>query len=160
MPVTDDCQEAAMSPIVSTVDIARAPDEVFAYATDPTRFPEWQADVVRVDPVTGPLSVVGARFTTTRRIGRAERTMTQELTEITPPRTWSARGVDGPIRPSATITVEPHGDDSSRVTFTLDFDGHGIGVALVPLVRRQAAKGAPVSYRKLKERLERDRSIG
>jgi uncharacterized protein YndB with AHSA1/START domain len=142
-----------MSPIVSTVDIARAPDEVFAYATDPTRFPEWQADVVRVD-LAGPPAAVGTRFTTTRRIGRVERTMTQELTEITPPRTWAARGVDGPIRPSATITVEPRGDGTSRVTFTLDFDGHGLGAALVPIVRRQAAKGAPVSYRRLKELLE------
>jgi hypothetical protein len=41
------------------------------------------------------------------------------------------------------------------VTFTLDITGHGIGVPLVPLVRRQAQKGAPGSYRRLKEILER-----
>ena len=27
-----------MPPIVSSIDIARPPDEVFAYATDPSRF--------------------------------------------------------------------------------------------------------------------------
>src|SRR5262249_17894275 len=64
-----------MSAIVSTIDIARPPDEVFAYVTDPARFPEWQDDVVRVQ-------VAGSRFTTTRRIGRAERTMTQEITAV------------------------------------------------------------------------------
>jgi len=37
-----------MPPIVSRIDIARPPDEVFAYATDPSRFAEWQRDVVRV----------------------------------------------------------------------------------------------------------------
>jgi hypothetical protein len=63
--------------------------------------------------------------------------------------------VDGPIRPSATVTVEPiDAAARSRVTFTLDFEGHGIGVPLAPLVRRQAQKGAPVSYRNRKALLE------
>jgi hypothetical protein len=42
------------------------------------------------------------------------------------------------------------------VTFALDFHGHGIGVPLVPMVRRMAAKGAPLSYRNLQQRLESD----
>lgn len=32
-----------MSPVIATVDVDRPAAEVFAYATDPTRFPEWQA---------------------------------------------------------------------------------------------------------------------
>jgi uncharacterized protein YndB with AHSA1/START domain len=145
----------AMAPLVSTVEIASAPGDVFAYATDPSRFAEWQADVVDVR-VDGPASLPkGTLFTTTRRISGTERTMTQEITEHETPRRWAARGVDGPVRPTATITVEPlDGGTRSRVTFTLDFEGHGIGVALMPLVRRQAAKAAPMSYRTLKERLE------
>jgi uncharacterized protein YndB with AHSA1/START domain len=38
-----------MPPIVSHIEIARPPDEVFAYVTDPSRFHEWQHDVMRVD---------------------------------------------------------------------------------------------------------------
>lgn len=139
----------------STIEVARPPEEVFAYATDPKRFVEWQADVVSVSTEgDAPLSV-GARFTTTRRIRGAARTMTQEVTESSPPCTWLARGTDGPIRPSARVTVEPGpGGAGSRVTFDLDFEGHGIGVALLPLVRRQAERSAPISYRKFKELLE------
>ena len=37
-----------MAPIVSSIDIARPPDDVFAYVCDPSRFAEWQRDVVRV----------------------------------------------------------------------------------------------------------------
>ena len=143
-----------MAPIVSSIEIARPPDEVFSYVTDPSRFAEWQDDVVRVR-LEGDPSSPGSRFTTTRRIGGVERTMTQEVTEISPPSSWAAHGVDGPIRPNANITVEPLDHSArSRVTFALDFEGHGIGKPLVPVVRRQALKGAPTSYRNLKERLE------
>jgi uncharacterized protein YndB with AHSA1/START domain len=67
-----------MSPIVSSIDIARPPDEVFAYVTDPPRFPEWQPDIVSVHVDSDRPPSVGSRFTTTRRIGRMDRTMTQE----------------------------------------------------------------------------------
>jgi uncharacterized protein YndB with AHSA1/START domain len=146
-----------MQPIVSSFEIARPPDEVYAYVTDPSRFPEWQKDVLRVRIEGGRPPGVGTRFTTIRRIGRVEQKTTQEITEVTPPRSWAARGVDGPFRPSAGITVEPLGDGTrSRVTIALDFEGHGIG-KLLPLdvIRRMAAKGAPKSYQNLKELLER-----
>ena len=135
--------------MVSTIEIARPPDEVYAYATDPVRFPQWQRDVVSVRLLGGGL------FETTRRFARAARTLTQRITRDDPPHGWSAEGIDGPIRPTASVTVEPL-DDSTRslVTFTLGFEGHGLGVALLPLVRRQAARGAPVSYRNLKALLE------
>jgi hypothetical protein len=53
--------------------------------------------------------------------------------------------------------VEPINDGTqSRVTFTLGFEGHGLGIPLVPLVRQQAQKVAPTSYRSLKKLLEND----
>ena len=144
-----------MPPIVHSIEIDRPPDEVYSYITDPLRFAEWQYDVLSVRIEGGPPPGVGSKFTTTRRIGRAERTMTQEITEINPPTSWAAQGVAGPIRPSANIIVDPLDDGTrSRVTIALDFKGHGIGVPLVPAIRLMAAKGAPRSYRNLKERLE------
>jgi uncharacterized protein YndB with AHSA1/START domain len=141
--------------IVSSIDIARPPEEVYAYATDPTRFPEWQQDVVRVRVEGSAPLAVGGWFTTVRRIGPAERSMTQAVVARDEPRHWAVRGIDGPIRPTAEITVEPLPDGAgSRVTFALDFAGAGPGQLLVPLLRRMAAKAAPVSYRALKERLE------
>ena len=145
-----------MAPLVSTIEIARPPGEVFAYVTDPSRFGEWQRDVVAVEHEGGRPGQVGSRFTTSRRIGGRERSMTQEVTEASAPRRWAARAVDGPVRPDATVTVEPLGDGAgSRVTFSLDFEGHGIGRPLLPVVRRQARRAAPVSYRALKAQLER-----
>ena len=143
-----------MSPIVTTIEVDRPPAEVFAYVTDPTRFAEWQKDIVSVKLADGRPPAVGSRFTTIRRIGGGERAMTQEITEITYPRSWAARGVDGPVRPDATVTVEPlAGGTRSRITIGLDFRGYGFGEMIVPIVRRMAAKGGQASYDNLKELL-------
>jgi len=146
-----------MSALTHTIEIDRPPDEVFAYASDPLRFPEWQADVLEVHFEGADGREVGSRFITTRRIGPNERTMTQEITDVEPPHRFAAHGVEGPIRPHASIDVEPLDDGArSRVTFELDFEGHGFGKALVPAVRQLASRGAPASHRRLKERLEAD----
>ncbi|MDQ4054662.1 MAG: SRPBCC family protein [Actinomycetota bacterium] len=55
-----------MAAIVNSIDIDRPADEVFAYATDPARFPEWQQVVAEVS-VEGREG--GSRFTTVRMVG-------------------------------------------------------------------------------------------
>ena len=50
-----------------------------------------------------------------------------ELTHIDPPRAWGVRGTDGPIRATVDVTVEPLNETRSRLTISVDFDGHGIG---------------------------------
>lgn len=145
-----------MASIVESVEISRRPEDVFPYATDPARISEWQENVVKTQlEGSGPLAA-GSRIKHTRRIGRAEREMTIEMTELSPPRRWALRGLDGPIRPVATGTVEPlEGGERSRVTIELDFEGHGIGKLLVPLVvRPQAKRELPRNEQRLKERLE------
>jgi hypothetical protein len=53
------------------------------------------------------------------------------------------------------VTVEPHSDTSAQLTIALDFEGHGIGRLLVPLmVTREARREMPVNVATLKERLE------
>jgi uncharacterized protein YndB with AHSA1/START domain len=110
-----------VTPIVHSVEVDQPPDAVFDYVTDPTRFAEWQYDILRVQLEGDAPLGEGSRFTTTRKIGRSERTMTQEIVEMTPPSRWAARGVTGPIRPDARVLVEPLDDGRrSRVTFELN----------------------------------------
>jgi uncharacterized protein YndB with AHSA1/START domain len=143
-------------PIVSSIEIARPPEEVFSYVTDPSRLAEWQESVVstRIEG-SGPPGV-GSRVVVTRRIGRGERAMTSEMTELSPSRSWGVRGVDGPVRGNVKGTIDPLDDSArSRVTIELDLQGHGLGKLLVPLVvRRQAQREMPTNLRNLKERLE------
>ena len=148
-----------MAPIVTSADIGRPAAEVFAYATDPTRFREWQKGVVdgHMDSPAGGTHTpaVGARCVTTRRIGGASRPSTSELVHIDPPRTWGVRGTDGPIRAAVDVLVEPLTGSRSRLTISVDFTGHGIGKILVPLmVRREARKEMPGNMATLKQRME------
>lgn len=144
-----------MPPIVTSAEVARPADEVFAYVTDPAGFPDWQEGVVS-GHMDGAATRVGSRCTTVRRIGGSQREVMTEITEYEPPHRWADRGVEGPIRAVVAVTVEPLSDGSrSRVTIELDFTGHGIGKVLVPLVvRRQAAREMPGNMTRLKQRLE------
>jgi hypothetical protein len=148
-----------MPPIVTSAEIGRPAAEVFAYATDPARFSEWQQGVVdgHMDsPGNGTRTpAVGAKCMTTRRIGGANRPSTSELVHIDPPKTWGVRGTDGPIRAAVDVVVEAVTDSRSRLTISVDFTGHGIGKILVPLmVRREARKEMPANMAALKQRIE------
>ena len=145
-----------MAPLISSIEIARPQAEVFAYVTDPSALSEWQAGVVSGSMEEGKSQAVGAKCMTTRRIGRAERAVTSEITKVEPPASWAVHGIDGPIRAAVDVTVEPlSGSARSRVTIALDFKGHGIGKLLVPLVVRRQARGEmPANLKRLKQRLE------
>ncbi len=145
-----------MAPIVRSVEISRSPEDVFAYLTDFSRSLEWQENLVSASLEGEEPLRVGSHVKMTRRIGRSERKMTNEVTDHNPPRSFGFRGIDGPIRAIGKGTVEPVGDGTrSRFTMELDFEGHGIGKLLVPLVvRRQARSDMAKSQERLKARLE------
>ncbi|MFD9356254.1 SRPBCC family protein [Streptomyces sp. NPDC060031] len=145
-----------MSAISNSIDIDRRPEDVFAYVTDPTHLPEWQDGAVSAAPV-GDLPVhVGSRVLVTRRVGKRRMPSTVEFTEFDPPRSWHLHGVDGPVRPDVRGRIEPLDNGTrSRVTLSVDFEGHGLGRGLVPLVvKPMVRKEMPRSEEKLKHLLE------
>jgi carbon monoxide dehydrogenase subunit G len=144
-----------MPPITVSAEVHRPAAEVYAYVTDPTRFADWQKGVVSGRLETGDGATTQARCVTVRRIGFAERASTSDVVRAEPPHVWAVRGVDGPIRAAVDVLVEPVGVDRSRLSITVDFEGHGVGRLLVPLVvRRQASKEMPANLAALKARLE------
>lgn len=145
-----------MAPIVETVEIAKSPPEVFAYLDALTRHGEWQEQIENVELLTEGPTRVGSRAVDTRRVPGGRRKITYEITEHDPPRRAAFRGLDGPIRPEGSITVEPLDEGRrSRVTLELDLVGHGLmGKLLAPIARRDARKRVPEDQTRLKERLE------
>jgi carbon monoxide dehydrogenase subunit G len=145
-----------MATIVESIEISRRPEDVFAYATDFSRFPEWQEGIVSARPEGDAPLAVGSSALVTRRAGPRELARSERITNLDPPRSWVVRGVGGPLVAIAEGTIEPLEEgERSRVTISLEFEGRGIGRLFVPLVRRQARKQLPRNEQQLKDSLER-----
>ncbi|MEV6248712.1 SRPBCC family protein [Streptomyces sp. NPDC051742] len=145
-----------MSRIEKSIDISRSPEEVFSYLMDASHMPEWQESAVAARQLSdGPLAV-GSRIHVKRRIGRREMPMTMEVTELVPPRSWHFHGIDGPVRGDVQGTLEPLDDGRrSRLTLSIDFESHGIGKVLVPLmVKPHIRKEMPRNEEHLKALME------
>ena len=73
------------------IDIERPAAVVFSYATDPTRFHEWQQGVASGSMERKGAPAVGDHCRTTRRIGGSERPSTSELVRLPALRIASTR---------------------------------------------------------------------
>ena len=95
----------------------------------------------------------------TRRVGPRQVLTTEEITELDPPRSWQVHGTGRiPVVAIANGTVKPLDEGHrSLVTIALEFDGHGIGKLLAPLIRHQSRKQLPKDGKRLKELLEHGR---
>jgi uncharacterized protein YndB with AHSA1/START domain len=146
-----------MPAIVESIEISRRPEDIFSYVADPSHHPEWIESVVSVRREGDTPLALGSRVVATRRVGPWKVRYTEEMIELHPPRTWANRGVGGiPVIAVANGTVEPlNNGKRSRVTIACEFQGHGIGKLLVPLLARRLARQLPRDEQKLKEVLER-----
>ena len=147
-----------MAPIVSSIEIDRKPDDVFAYVDDLAKHGEWQQQIVSVNVETEGPTRVGSRATEKRRLPGGTREISYEITEHDAPHKTSFRGVNGPIRPLGTLTVEPlDGGARSKLTLQFELTSHGLGALFAPLARANARKDIPKSHQRLKAILERER---
>lgn len=144
-----------MTAMVESIDIARRPEDVFSYVTEFSHFPEWQAGVLSVRPEGDAPLGLGSRAAVTRQGGPRKFPRIEEITEFDPPRSWTVRGVGGPLIAIAKGTIEPlDGGERSRLTIALEFEAHGVGKSLLPLIRRQARRQLPRNEQRLKSLLE------
>ena len=125
-----------------------------SYATDPTRFDQWQKGVVDGRMDHGGTPQVGDRCLTTRRIGGANRQHVHGHPRRPTPHLGRPRHRRTDPRHRRPHRRTAH-RDTVRLTIAVDFTGHGIGKVLVPLlVRREAQQEMPSNLALLKQRLE------
>lgn len=141
--------------ITHTVEIDRSPEDVFAYLDQLDRHREWQTQIVETRTETDGPTRVGTRATDKRQVPGGAREFTYEITEHDPPRRVAFRGLNGPVRPLGTVSVEPlDGGSRSSVTLEFNLEGHGFGKLIAPLARRDARRHIPEDQMRLKQRLE------
>jgi carbon monoxide dehydrogenase subunit G len=148
-----------MKPIRQSIEIARRPEDVFSYATNFAKFPEWQVGAVSAIPVGDSPEGPGASAAVSRKVGPGRFSRTETIRSYHPPRTWSVRGIGGPLTANVYGTIEPLSEGAqSRLTIDMDFEGRGIGRYLIPRAARLAARRQlPQNLQNLKRVLEERR---
>jgi len=118
-------------------EIARAPEEVFAYVTDPAKLPTWQTNTVSVTQEgDGPLGL-GTRLREVHSApGGKQLESLVEVSEFDPPRVFALRMLEGPLPIDGRITLEPFVGGGTRMTFACNGRPSGAMRLASPLLKR------------------------
>ena len=138
-------------------DIRRSPEEVFDYASDPAREPEWNIRMKRVVMLTeGPVGV-GARY-------RMEFTQVppaiSECVRFEPPSFWELVGGSKIISSGFRGRVEPSGD-GSHLLLRMEIRPHGPLRLALRLLRRRMQRELDRDIATIEAKLEgAERPVG
>lgn len=139
----------------ATVEIARSPEEVFAFASDVEKLPLWLNAVIEANQITeGPLaegtelehvlSFLGKRFT-----------VRYETTQHEAARRLAFRSISGPIEMQTTIMYEPV-PGGTRIDQVVTGDTRGFFRVAEPLLVKLGQRQLQGSLENLKDLLETD----
>ncbi len=137
-----------------TVEIARSPDEVWAYLTDVSNLPAWQSGVRAASIVGGGGPAPGARIEESRHLLGRELHTTLEISECDPPRLFCVRALDSPIPYSVRHELEPTAGGGTRLRVVGEGDAGLLPGFAVGLMARRAEKEFRRDFERLKTLLE------
>jgi uncharacterized protein YndB with AHSA1/START domain len=109
-----------------SIDIARPPEEVFAYVTNPEHWPQWSGPVIEVRPEhPGPLTANGTFTVVAKLVGRQFETHST-VTEVVENRLLAYTSTSGPVPSTFTWRFDPT-KTGTRLTQTVSTDDEQVG---------------------------------
>jgi carbon monoxide dehydrogenase subunit G len=127
-----------------TIEVARTPEEVYAFLTDVSNLPAWQSGVRSAELRDGQI-VESRSF-----LGRELHT-TLEIVQQEEPRLFTLKALDSPVPFTVRHELEPAEDGGTRLRVVADGDVPGFASGLVAQrAKRQFRK----DFTRLKEILE------
>ena len=134
------------------IDAASA--EVWTYAADILRHPEWMT-VTDARIVQGDGTQVGARGRERMQFGPFGWDGEFEVSEAEPGRRIAWKSVQGvPFDLTVTLDLEPIGPASTKARYGADIRLHGMWRLLSPMVAMEAKAGPARELQRLKEQVE------
>ena len=127
-----------------TIAIARTPEDVFAYLTDVSNVPAWQAGVKSA-------ALRDGRIEESRSLFGKEVHTTLEIVEQEEPRLFTLRALDSPVPFTVRHALE-RDNGGTRLTVTADGDVPGFAAGLL---ERRAKRQFRKDLERLKQILER-----
>jgi carbon monoxide dehydrogenase subunit G len=134
-----------------TIEIARPPEDVFAFVTDLDNLPRWQP-TVRELSWDGEVAE-GSTFEETREMLGRRATSRLEVTRLDRPREFAIRVVEGPVRLTVRHLFEASGD-GTRLTLEAEGESGRLLRLAAPLAERAAARQARHDLDRLRTLLE------
>jgi uncharacterized protein YndB with AHSA1/START domain len=136
-----------------SVQIARSPDEVFAYVADIRNEPTWHVDMASVPADTDAVPVVGKTYPVTFKpfMGKTDGTYT--ILEFEPGHRVVYRASLGGFEPQITHAVDPSAD-GTRFTRSVDMRPTGLMVLMTPVMAVLVPRRNRVFVENLKRVLE------
>jgi uncharacterized protein YndB with AHSA1/START domain len=140
--------------IEQTFTVARPPEVVFDWVTDPANLSKWQTTKTEVEVLNGgpPRRGMRIRERTKPRVGKTF-DMVTEFAEFDRPRRLRVDVAEGPYPVDGTWTFEPDGE-GTRVHFAAEGEQKGMMKLLGPLMPRLLAREFRGYHEHLRRRLE------
>jgi uncharacterized membrane protein len=143
-----------MSSSVSEQVIERSAQDVWAYAADIVRHPEWMT-VTDARIVRGEGTQVGARGRERLRFGPFGWDVEFEVADADPGRRIAWKAIDGaPFDLTVWLDLEPMDPASTKARYGADTRLHGIWRLLSPMVAMEAKAGPARELQRLKTQVE------
>jgi uncharacterized membrane protein len=134
--------------------IDRSADDVWAYAADILRHPEWMT-VTDARVLDGPGTRAGARGRERMRFGPFGWDVEFEVAEAAPGRRIVWKAVDGaPFDLAVSLDLEPLGPTSTKARYGADIRLHGLWRLLGPMVAMEGKAGPERELKHLKAQVE------
>jgi len=138
----------------SALTIERSADEVWAYAADVRRHPEWMG-VSAARLVSGTATEVGARAVERMKLGPRSVEVGLEVSGAIPARRIAWRLAGGsPLAGDVSLELEPLGPDRTQVVWSGWIGLTGLWRLIEPLMAAEVRAGEAAELRRLKENLE------
>lgn len=134
--------------------IARSADDIWTYAADILRHPDWMG-VTDARILQGEGSEVGARGRERLVLGPFRWDVEFEVTEAVPGRRIVWRSVAGaPFHGEVALDLVPVGANSARATYRAAMQMSGLWRLLTPLLAMEGKAGQARELQRLKENVE------
>ena len=136
-----------------TIEVARKPEDVFAYLTNVSNLPAWQSGVHTAQIEDAGAPRIGARIRESRHMLGRELNMTLEITEYDAPRVFSLRALESPVPFIVRHELEPQ-EGGTLLAVTAVGDAGLLPGFAAGIMARRAEKQFKKDFERLKRLLE------
>ena len=146
--------------VVSQCVIARTPQEVAAFASDPDHVPLWYANISSVEWKTERPVRIGSRIRFVAHFLGRKLAYTYEVVDLVPGRRFVMRTAEGPFPMETSYAWEPNKDGGTVMTLRNRGTPTGFSVWVAPFMAIAGRSANRKDLAQLKEVLESRRAAG